>query len=439
MSKDLDGFARLQNGTADMGVYEYFPTSVSFQPPSLTFDSQLLGTTSVAQSVVVTNTGTAPLFLGIAISGPFLKTMNCPGRLAAGASCTVNVSYKPSATGPQSGGLLFADNASSSPQDVSLSGTGQGYPIVSLSPSTLTFGTQALGTSSGAKTVTLKNTGTTSLTINSITASPDFTIATTTCGSSLPPLAACTIKVAFKPVGTGTRPGSLTIDDNANRSPHSVTLTGVGTAVFLSPVSVSFSPQIVGTLSSGHTVAVSNRGTTSLNFTAIGIAGTNAADFNIASQTCGSTLLAGSNCTVTVKFQPSLIGTESATLSFSDDGGASPQIVNMTGTGTIVTVSPASLTFAGQTVGTTSSPQSVTLTNRGTTTLHISSISFTGTNGADFLISFDSCPPDLVAIANCTVSVEFQPTALGTRTASLAFSDNGGASPQVVKLTGTGQ
>ena len=95
--------------------------------------------------------------------------------------------------------------------------------------------------------------------------------------------------------------------------------------------------------------------------------------------------------------QPSLIGPETATLKFSDDGGASPQLVNMTGTGTIVTVSPPSLTFARQTVGTTSSPQSVTLTNRGATTLHINSVSLTGTNATDFLISFDSCPPDLVA------------------------------------------
>jgi parallel beta-helix repeat protein len=439
LGKDLDGFPRIQNSIADMGVYEYFPTNVSFQPPSLTFGTQLIGTTSAAQPVIVTNTGAMPLFMGIKISAQFLETTNCPVRLAAGAACTVNVSFKPAATGVQTGSLLFADNASASPQDVSLSGSGQGFPIVSLAPTSLTFGTQALGTTSPAKKVTLKNTGTISLTINSITPSADFTISATTCSSSLAPQASCTISVAFKPVGTGTRLGTLTLDDNASGSPHTVSLSGVGTAVLLSPTAVSFSPQIVGTLSVGHTVTVSNRGTTTLNFTTIAIGGTNAADFMISSQTCSASLPGNTSCTVAVKFQPSLIGTETAVLSFSDDGGASPQMVNLTGTGTIVSVSPTSLTFAAQTVGTTSLARSVTFTNRGSTTLHINSVSVTGINAVDFLISFDSCPPDMVAGSSCTVSLEFQPTAVGIRTASLAFSDNGGASPQIAKLTGTGQ
>ncbi len=439
LGKDLDGFARIQNNIADIGAYEYFPTSVSFQPPSLTFGAQPLGTTSAAQPVIATNTGAVPLFLGINISAQFLKTTNCPVRLAAGASCTVNVSFKPTATGLQPGSLLFADNASGSPQDVSLSGTGQGFPIVSLSPSSLTFGTQAQGTASPAKKVTLKNTGTIPLAINSITPSADFTLSANTCSSSLAPQASCTISVAFKPEGTGTRLGSLTLVDNASGSPHTVSLSGVGTAVLLSPAAVTFSAQIVGTLSAGHTVTVSNRGTTPLNFTAIGIGGTNAADFMISSQTCSANLPGNTSCTVTIKFQPSLIGAETAVLSFSDDGGASPQTMNMTGTGTIVSVSPTSLIFAAQTVGTTSSARSMTLTNRGSTTLHINSVSVTGTNTGDFLISFDGCAPDMIAGSSCMVSVEFQTTAVGTRTASLAFSDNGGASPQIVHLTGTGQ
>jgi YD repeat-containing protein len=438
-SKDFDGFPRVQGKAVDMGAYEFFPTSISSQPSSVTFPTQLIGTTSAAQPVAVKNTGAMPLFLAISVTGDFLQSSNCPARLAPSASCTANVSFKPTAVGTRSGKLLFADNASASPQNVLLTGTGQGFPIVSLSATSLAFGIQALGSTSASKNVILKNTGTTALSITSIGPSGDFTIPANMCGSSLSPQTSCTISVAFQPTAVGTRIGNITINDNATGSPHTVSLTGTATAVTLSPSALNFSPQVVGTTSSGRTVTVTNHSTATLNFTGITIAGTNAGDFVIASKTCGSSLAGNTTCNVTMKFRPSMIGPESAKLTFFDDGGASPQIVPMAGAGTVVTLSRSTITFPPQPLGTTSAPQSVTLTNHGATTLHINSVSVVGTNAGDFLISFDSCPPDLVANSGCTVSVEFQPTAIGTRTASLAFSDNGGASPQLVKLTGTGQ
>jgi len=438
-STDFDGFPRVRGGAVDTGAYEFFPTSISLQPSSLTFSTQLIGTRSTAQPVVVMNTGPMPLFLSLSVTGDFLQSNNCPSRVAPGASCTVNVSFKPTAVGARTGGLLLADNASASPQNVLLTGTGQGFPIVSLSTTSLAFGVHVLGTTSTSRNVVLSNTGTTTLVISKIVASGDFTIPTNTCGSSLAPKTSCTISVAITPTAVGTRIGTLTINDNASGSPHSVSLSGTGTAVTLSPSALNFSPQLLGTTSAGRTVTLANHSTATLNFTGITIAGTNAGDFVIASKTCNSGLAGNATCTVTVNFHPSLIGPDSATLNFSDDGGASPQIMSVTGTGTVVTLSRSSIVFPTQSVGTTSASQSVTLTNHGATALHINSVSVVGTNPSDFLISFDSCPPDLVANTACTVSVDFHPTAIGARTASLAFSDNGGASPQVAKLTGTSQ
>src|SRR5260370_17714507 len=94
------------------------------------------------------NTGPMPLFLGISVtvSGDFLQSNNCPSRVAPGANCTVNVSFKPTAVGARTGVLLLTDNASASPQNVLLTGTGQGFPIVSLSTTSLAFGVQVLAT-----------------------------------------------------------------------------------------------------------------------------------------------------------------------------------------------------------------------------------------------------------------------------------------------------
>jgi hypothetical protein len=150
------------------------------------------------------------------------------------------MTFTPSQLGPRTASITVTDSGAGSPQSVPLSGFGvTSGPNATLSATSLTFGTQLVGTSSPAQSVTLSNYGAAALNITGIVASGDFQ-ATTTCGSSLAVLATCTISVTFKPTQKGIRTGTLSITDNAPGSPQTVLLSGTGTVVELNPASLSF-------------------------------------------------------------------------------------------------------------------------------------------------------------------------------------------------------
>src|SRR5207253_3152190 len=158
----------------------------------------------------------------------FAQTHTCGSSLAVDASCTINVTFKPLAFGTRTAALNIRDNASGSPQKVSLSGIGT---TAKLSPTSLNFGSVFEFTTSPAQTVTLTNVGTTSLIITGIAitgTNAGYFAQTHTCGSSLAAGASCTISVTFRPTVSGTLTAVLSITDNAAGSPQSVTLTGDG-------------------------------------------------------------------------------------------------------------------------------------------------------------------------------------------------------------------
>jgi hypothetical protein len=187
---------------------------------------------SAAQTVMVTNSGQAALATpSIAASGDFAQTNTCVSSLAAGANCSVAVTFTPTATGSRTGTLTITDNATGSPQTVTLSGMGVApVPVATLAPASLTFSGQAVGSTSAAQMVTLTNGGQAALAIASIAASGDFA-QTNTCGTSLAAAANCNIAVTFTPTDSGVRSGSITVTDNAAGSPHTVALSGTGSSV----------------------------------------------------------------------------------------------------------------------------------------------------------------------------------------------------------------
>ena len=125
---DLEGNPRLVNGAIDMGVYERQPATVSLAPATLTFAEQSVGNSSAAQPVTLSNTGNQILTLVLSVSANFTETDNCGIALAAGANCTINVSFAPTTSGTLTGTLSIADNATDSPQTVTLSGTASASP-----------------------------------------------------------------------------------------------------------------------------------------------------------------------------------------------------------------------------------------------------------------------------------------------------------------------
>jgi uncharacterized membrane protein len=192
----------------------------------------------------------------------------------------------------------------------------------------------------------------------------------------------------------------------------------------------------VGT-STTKTETLTNSGLLTLSISSVSIIGTNKSDFAITSNSCGSSLAMGANCQISVKFTPAAAGKRSAQLSITDSACGLPQVVNLSGTATNVTLAPSPVNFGTEVVGVTSSPLDVTLTNHGTKAITVKTVSITGANAAEFAIQNNTCS-SVAAGGTCTITLTFTPQATGTRNATLSVSDTDAGSPQTDALTGTG-
>jgi len=319
------------------GTGQAATAAVSLSSSSVTFASQALNTTSATQTVTVSNTGTASLSItSVTATGDFSQTNNCGTSLAAGSSCSVSIKFTPTAAGTRTGTLSIADNATGSPQTISLSGTGAGLPAVSLSPASLTFASQTVGTTSVAQNVTVSNTGTASLTISSIALSgSDFAI-TNGCGSTLAAGASCNIAVTFKPTAAGTRTGTITFANNASSGTQQIALSGTGVAatgtLSASASSLAFSNTTVGTTTS-ESLTITNTGSASVTISAIS---TGNAAFTVSGVTLPAIVAAGGSVTLNVAFAPSTATSYSSTMTISSNATNSTLSAALSGTGTPV-------------------------------------------------------------------------------------------------------
>ncbi len=349
------------------------------------------------------------------------------------------------------------------------SGTGTVLKIALGAGPTLTFASTNVGSTSSdsPQTVTFSNIGNAALTFSipatgtNPSISPSFRL-NSTGGTACPLLTStsfnpatlaaatsCTLPISFTPATSGSLSGSLKLTDNAlnmSGTVQTITLNGTATSptapvASLSPASLGFANQTVNTTSAASTITLSNTGNASLTGIAISIAGANPTDF-AQTNTCGTTLAASASCTISITFTPASVASFTATLSVADNASGSPQMAALIGLGTPApapqaVLSPAALGFGSQNTGTTSAPQTITLSNPGNAALSVGSIAITGVSASAFSQT-NTCGATLAANASCIISVTFTPQVAGALTAAITVTDNASGSPQSASLSGTG-
>ena len=285
--------------------------------------------------------------------------------------------------------------------------------------------------------MTLSNTGTAALTFT--TSVTGAFAQSSTCNGTVAPNATCLISVTFTPTALGAATGTLdiTTNDPLNQT-LTVTLSGNGVAApapvaSIAPTTLTFLDQVIGTTSGPQTVTLSNTGTAVLTFTA-SVTGAFAQ-----SNTCNGTVAPNATCLIGVTFTPTALGAATGTLDITTNDPLNQTLtVTLSGNGVaapapVASIAPTTLTFLDQVIGTTSGPQTVTLSNTGTAVL-----TFTASVTGAFAQS-NTCNGTVAPNATCLIGVTFTPTALGAAAGTLSIATNDPVNPNLtVTLSGNG-
>jgi len=394
LAADFNGDGALDMALADLGpsevsVFVNQPVA-AFAPRALRFANQGIDTTSPEQSVTLTNGGAAPLTItSIAASGDFAETNDCGSSLSIEKTCTVDVTFAPTADGVRSGMLSFTDNASVVPQALILSGTGTGAGfVISVAPG-----------SSASQTVTVGQTASYSLLF---TPEGGF-------GGTI------TLTCSGAPTGANCM---------ATPAPFALTGTSAMTATIkVATTAVAFTPPVPDSMPA-RPASLRLR----FNLRWVGLL-------------LGTFLMLALLAITAGRARPpkwlALTAATMLVLIWAGCGGGGGSRSTGPPPAPSAAISQSSLTFISENQGTTSPVQSVMLTNSGNATLSITEISVGGTNPSDFRQT-NSCGSSVVAGGNCSIGVTFTPTATGSRSAALSIGDNATGSPQLVSLAGTG-
>ncbi|MGO9338944.1 MAG: choice-of-anchor D domain-containing protein [Terracidiphilus sp.] len=432
------------------------PSVVSFDPsPGQNSSSPTVevGTTSGSFQVELENSGsTAVPITSASVSPPFLFAPNgnqCVNTsLIAQGSCQFSLIFAPVQEGAAAGTLTITDGAGM--QTVALSGFGYSAPTDQLSPSSVPFPDTAVGQLSTAQPVVLTNSGDLPLTSIAVSISAGFQIAQNNCGSQLAPHLPCTISLVFAPAQLGSASGTLTVSDITRAQPQTVALSGMGVqpgALSVNASSLNFSSQDLNVASAPQSLTITNTGGVAVTNMGFAITGQGATNFSCgaticSATTCAATLAPGGNCSVQVIFDPATTGVSSASLNVAADNLKAPVAVALSGSGQVISglnVSPAQLIFAATVAGSSSPPQTVTVSN--SSSVVASQLTMAASTG--FVLTQNTCmrtagTGSLAAGGTCTVGVIFAPASTGAKSGTLNVMSTSIATAANVTLSGIG-
>lgn len=428
--------------------------------PATDFPDTVIGQSSspTTRQIVVTNPRTHAISYSFPAQTDFQTVSQVcssgspPTVPANGGTCTITMAFAPAVAGGETrrtASIPFTFTGSGGdPNPAALNAALAGRALLPLGAPTSLAPNAGVGIP-GTTSTLLSNRSVSPITLSALAfsgaAAAEYTLdATNGCavGANIAVGGSCTLVVRFDPVAGGTRNATLTVTHNALGSPQAITLNGSATqgAIQLSSFALSFGDTALNA-TTAQSVTVGNNGTQALNFSAFDLAGAASGDYTRSGDCAvGTPLAVGAQCTVTITFHPTTLGTRTASLTIQSDASNGPATVTLTGNGVPipapqVALTPTGLDFGTQTVGNLYPARTIRLSNAGNADLHTTSVVV---EGGAFATS-STCPATLAPGAGCDVQIQFAPLLANTDyTGALRVVSDAPGSPHTAALAGRG-
>lgn len=426
-------------------------SGLSLTPTPHSFGATDIGAVSAMQAFTLRNDSTTTTgTLSAMLTGPDaiqfeVGADTCTGMtLAAGASCTVEVTHRPNAAAMHSAALTMAVS-SGGMISAALSATGRVPAGLVISPEMQEFGSVAVGMLSATVSFMVTNPGATATPALSTTLlgadAAEFSIVSSTCnGMTLAGRGSCMVLVRFAPESVGEKAATLQVSGGTLIGTANLSATTAAGDLIATPSVHDFSSIAIGSSSVAQDFTITNTGATRSGALAVSIAGTNPGDFAVTTDRCaGMTLMPAATCVVSVQFNPTMAGARMGRLRVVGvpGGTATSALTGMGIAPAELSVTPAMRDFGSVGLGTTRAEVVVMVENIGGATTGAPVLTLSGLNADEFTILDNGCVVPLAAGETCTATLRFSPTSTGLKTATLNVTGLPGGT-DTAELSGTG-